>query len=164
MKNLKKLTMVILVFTCIFSACDNDDDKDEEIIDLKADAITYSMVTQTSATTGEVRITGHIKNVGNTNFSSSLGQQTAFLIERTLGTTTETTMATANLPAIINAGNEITFSYTRNWDTTIEFQNEISLKITYDPDIFIDGNPKNDDVNLNNNTLILEGNTINSLF
>ena len=65
---------------------------------------------------------------------------------------------------MINVDGEITFSYTRNWDTTIEFQNDIILRISYDPDIFIDGNLTNDDANMNNNTLVLQGNAINSLF
>lgn len=162
MKNMK---LFLLIITCTLLACDKDDEPTvEQTIDLSADAITYEMVSQTSPTTGEVRITGHIQNVGNTNFNSTIGQQVAHLIERPLGSTTETVVATENLSPTINAGNEITFSYTRNWDTTIEFQNDIILRISYDPDIFIDGNPNNDDINSSNNTLILAGNTINSLF
>tara|TARA_Y100000815_G_C13336876_1_gene498194 strand:+ start:1097 stop:1585 length:489 start_codon:yes stop_codon:yes gene_type:complete len=162
---MKKMKTILLSMCYLAIACNSDDDTTTtSIVDLKADDITYEMVSQTSATTGEVRIRGHIKNIGNANFNSSLGQQVAYLIERPLGTTNETTMATANLPTVINVDGEITFSYTRNWDTTIEFQNDIILRISYDPDIFIDGNLTNDDANMNNNTLVLQGNAINSLF
>ncbi|WP_165396020.1 hypothetical protein [Flavobacterium sp. J27] len=150
---------------CFLVACNSDDDATvPSSIDLKADAITYEMVSQSSATTGEVRIRGHVKNVGNTTFSSTEGQQIAYLIERPQGTTTETVLATANLPTVLNSGSEITFSYTRNWDVATEFQNDIILRISYDPDIFLDGNPNNDDKNTNNNSLVLAGNAINSLF
>lgn len=161
-----KKTLIFTVFTVLFiTSCDKDDAPTEEsFVDLKADAITYTMVSQTSATTGQVRITGHVKNVGTATFSSTLGQQVAYLIERPLGFTTETIRATANLPAVLNSGSEITFSYLKNWDTTIEFQTDIILRISYDPDILIDGNPNNDDANSANNAMTLAGNNINSLF
>ena len=161
-----KTKIFLIVLTVIgLVSCDKDDaPTTEPFVDLTADLISYQMVSQPPATTGQVRITGHIKNVGNTNFSSSLGQQVAFLIESPLGTTTETIMATANLPAVLNAGDAITFSYLKNWDTTIEFQNDIILRISYDPDILIDGNTNNDDSNPTNNALTLSGNMINSLF
>ena len=165
MKPMKTKIFLIVLTVIVLASCDKDDAPTiEPFVDLKAEAITYQMVSQTSATTGQVRITGHIKNVGNANFSSSLGQQVAYLSERPLGTTTETIMASANLPAVINAGDEVTFSYVKNWDTTIEFQNDVILRVSYDPDILVDGNANNDDTNSTNNVMTLAGNMINSLF
>lgn len=59
---------------------------------------------------------------------------------------------------------KLPFFYDRNWDTTIEFQPEFILRIVMDPDITLDGNLNNDDVNFNNHQIILQGNQINSLF
>lgn len=162
MKTLLKI--LLLTSLLFFISCDKDDDPETSNVDLNANAITYEMVNQTSSTTGVVRITGHIKNIGTTNFNSGENQQIAYLVERALGTTTEVVKATVNIPVVINANNEITFDYTTNWDITTEFQNDITLKIIYDPDIFLDGNIHNDDINLNNNILTIPGAQINSLF
>ena len=41
------------------------------------------------------------------------------------------------------------------WNPSSEFLADFSAQITYDPDIFIDGNPQNDDCVMSNNKLLL---------
>lgn len=161
MKTLKLLPFILILSML---SCDKDDETTTQTIDLEASDITYTLVSQSSPNTGVVRITGVVKNSGNADFNSSNGQQVAQLIERVLGTTMFIEMASINLPNSIDAGEEVSFNYERNWDTTLEFQNDIHLRISYDPDIFIDGNTENDDADLSNNELSIFGNAINSLF
>lgn len=160
MKTIKSILLCSILFG--FLSC-SDDDSTSSFVDLKAEGLTYALVSQSSATTGVVRISGKIKNIGNTNFSSTIQQQYAAIYERALGTTTETEEIALNFTTM-SAGEETTFFYDRNWDTTIEFQPEFILRIVMDPDITLDGNLNNDDVNFNNHQIILQGNQINSLF
>ena len=160
MKTIKSILCISLLFG--YSSC-TDDDSTTSFVDLRAEELSYSLVSQSSATTGVVRISGKIKNIGNANFSSTIQQQYAAIYERTLGTTTETEEIALNFTTM-SAGEETTFFYDRNWDTTIEFQPEFILRIVMDPDITLDGNLNNDDVNFNNHQIILQGNQINSLF
>lgn len=160
MKTTKSILLLILLIG--FSSC-SDDDSTALFVDLKAEELSYSLVSQSSATTGVVRISGKIKNIGNANFSSNAQQQYAVIYERALGTTTETEEVALNFTTL-SAGEETTFFYDREWDTAIEFQPEFILRIVMDPDIALDGNPNNDDVNFNNHQIILQGNLINNLF
>lgn len=160
MKTIKSILLCSILFG--FLSC-SDDDSTSSFVDLKAEGLTYALVSQSSATTGVVRISGKIKNIGNANFSSTIQQQYAAIYERPLGTTTETEEIALNFTTM-NAGEETTFFYDRNWDTTIEFQPEFILRIVMDPDITLDGNSNNDDINFNNHQIILQGNEINSLF
>ena len=162
---MKKIKLLPIMFFALFLSCDKDDETaTEQTIDLAANDISYTLVSQSSPNTGVVRITGYVKNIGNAEFNSSNGQQVAQLLEKIPGTTTFIEMAFEDLPNNIEANEEVSFSYEREWDTTLEFQNEIILRIFYDPDIFIDGNPNNDDADSTNNSLSIFGNAINSLF
>ncbi|MBP0903914.1 hypothetical protein ACFSKN_05565 [Mariniflexile gromovii] len=159
---MKTMKLVLLVLFVSLQSCDKDDA--DPFVDLKAENTTYELVSKTTATTGIVRITGHIKNVGNTTYTSGSNQQLAQLLEHPLGTTTNNVVATSNISTSLNAGAEVSFSYTRNWDIAIEFQPEIILRISYDPDILIDGNSNNDDMDSSNNSFTLDGTAINYLF
>jgi hypothetical protein len=161
MKTIKSILFISLLFGCI--SCSDDDDSTTSFVDLKAEELSYSLVSKSSPTTGVIRISGKIKNIGNANFSSTIQQQHAAIYERVPGTTTEVEEIALNFTTM-SAGEENTFFYDKNWDTTIEFQPEFILRIVMDPDITLDGNLNNDDVNFNNHQIILQGNEINSLF
>ena len=66
------------------------------------------------------------------------------------------------------AGGEITVSFERAWDASSpaegEFPPTYTLRISFDPDIFIDGNEQNDDCRTSNNRLERSGSGINDLF
>lgn len=66
------------------------------------------------------------------------------------------------------SGATTTVHFQRAWDASSpaegEFPPTYKLVISYDPDIFIDGNPKNDDCTQRNNQLVRSGQAINELF
>jgi|TARA_B100001059_G_C17633760_1_gene475756 hypothetical protein len=159
MRTIKIFSIVILSF--FLSSCDKDDDP--QTIDLEATTIDYELVGTTSPTTGEVRLTAIVTNIGNSNFNSSSGQQFIQLSRRELGSTAETVLETNNF-TVLNRGDEITLVVVINWNTAIEFQPEFILRISYDPDILLDDNPNNDDTNSTNNSFVLSGFDINGLF
>ncbi|GFZ93130.1 hypothetical protein GCM10011531_26460 [Aquaticitalea lipolytica] len=159
MRTIKIFSIVILSF--FLSSCDKDDDP--QTIDLEATTIDYELVVTTSPTTGEVRLTAIVTNIGNSNFNSSSGQQFIQLSRRELGSTAETVLETNNF-TVLNRGDEITLVVVINWNTAIEFQPEFILRISYDPDILLDDNPNNDDTNSTNNSFVLSGFDINGLF
>ncbi|MCS7021256.1 MAG: hypothetical protein NZU63_05450 [Gemmataceae bacterium] len=68
----------------------------------------------------------------------------------------------------LNQGQELRVRVIRTWDASSpaegEFPPSYRLVIAYDPDIRLDGNPHNDDVDLHNNTLERSGDAINRLF
>ena len=54
--------------------------------------------------------------------------------------------------------------YSRAWDTAIEFQPSYRASILFDPDILLDSNKKNDDVNPKNNSAFTSYTAVNALF
>lgn len=157
MKNLNKL--FALLFLSLIS-CDKDDPT-PKVIDLKAD-ITYEKVTQISSTSGTVKIIAHVKNVGNSAFISSENQQVANLVMKIPGGN-DVIIEHLDFTTVAKDG-ELTFHSIQDWDTTIEFPANFQLKIVYEPDIAIDSSSNNDDSNDSNNTFLLDGFALNTLF
>ena len=112
------------------------------------------------ATQGRIRIEGVVKNVGNAVFESDPRQAVAELLEEPLGGRA-TVKAQRNI-ARLDPGATLDLGYERSWDTATEFPPNYILQITYDPDIYIDANKKNDDCNKNNNRTELTGAAINA--
>ena len=96
MKNLNNL--FALLFLSLIS-CDKDDPT-PKVIDLKAD-ITYEKVTQSSSTSGTVKIIAHVKNVGNSAFISSENQQVANLVMKIPGGNLQLLQKMVSLPFIL---------------------------------------------------------------
>ncbi len=128
--------------------------------------IDFAIVSKTSQFSGKVRITGVIKNVGLEPYISGPNQQAVYLYEGPMG-------GKANLVATkkfqnLNPGQEVKVIYERNWHASSpaegEFPPSYRVLISYDPDIRMDGNPKNDDCNINNNQMERSGTEINALF
>ena len=166
MKTLKILTL-FLFCTTIFS-CEPDEDTPTPNIDLEAELIIFS-VEPTSQFAGNATITGIVKNIGD-NFSSGSGQQTILLYERSSGTpTTQLGNLVASLAfTTLSPDETLEVSYTRPWNSSSpaegEFPPEYILIISYDPDLYIDGNVNNDDSNHTNDELIVSGSIINTMF
>lgn len=106
----------------------------------------------------DIAIVGTIKNIGTDDFKSGKGQQSVTLNEHPQGTKSQTlvTRQFTNL----KSGEQFTLEVTRRWRLSDEFPPDFSLQINYDPDIFIDGNPHNDDVNSKDNRKSLTGQAI----
>ena len=95
-------------------------------------------------------VVGTVRNIGVTAWSSGRDQQSANL---TLGSRT---VARRDFPALA-AGGSVSLRSRMSLHGSDEFPPSVELWITYDPDIFIDGNRGNDDCRLGNNTRRLSG-------
>ncbi|MHA7058627.1 hypothetical protein ACWGOQ_0015490 [Aquimarina sp. M1] len=168
MKTLKILSVVLL--TALFISCDSDDDAAAlGTIDLEASSITFSIVRDGSSDfTGTATITGTVTNTGESDFNSSTGQQAILLYQRNLGAP-----APGDLVGTVNftdlaVGETLTVSYMRPWNSSSpaegEFPPDYRIVLSYDPDIFIDGNDHNNDEDLSNNDLTVSGSGINDIF
>jgi len=109
-------------------------------------------------TQGRIRIEGVVKNVGNAAFESDPRQAVAELSE-VPAAGRGTVKAHQNIPRL-DPGAQIILHYETAWDTAREFPPKYVLQITYDPDIYLDANKKNDDCNRNNNRTELTGDQI----
>ena len=173
MKNLNYIKSLVLIATTIFLiSCDPTDYTpvvdETPSIDLSAEAISFS-ITKTTQWEGTATITGTIKNIGD-HFSSGTGQQAIYLYERNLGTPTTqqgNLVATKSFSELASNGT-LEVSFTRPWNSSSpaegEFAPEYILVLSYDPDLFIDGNKNNDDTNHENDQIMESGIEINNLF
>lgn len=126
--------------------------------DPAAISIEFTKLTEPLPNTGTVRITGMVTNIGLANYVSGPEQQIVELLED--GKVVETTEF-QNLAA----GESVSVSHERAWSTADEFQpDNYTVRIVYDPDIFMDGNVANDDCNMGNNSKTRDAQEINALF
>ncbi len=126
-----------------------------------AHSINFQIVRKTSQFRGRVWITGVVKNAGLANYESSPNQQGMYLYEGSK------LVAKRNFQNL-TPGQEVSISYYRNWNASSpsegEFPPNYKLMIGYDPDISMDGNPKNDDCNGGDNQITRSGSGVNALF
>lgn len=123
--------------------------------------IKYELIRRISPTQGRVRITGVVKNIGS-QYTSGSNQQGVLLYELHPGGVAPRAVkdqAFQNLAP----GQEVTIVFERDWSASDEFPPDYAIQLTYDPDITIDGNPRNDDCNLRNNRFQRRGSEINAL-
>lgn len=164
MNNLKRILFSFLAIF-IIASCDEeptmvDPNADLEVIDMVFSS--DDLDRDNSVFSGTVEITGVIVNTGTTNFTSNSGQQQLILTEEPLGGSPSEKV---NLPFTnVNAGDTIYISYSRSWYLANEFPPSFKVAITYDPDIFTDGNDDNDDKDLTNNSLTKTGYDIHDSF
>ncbi|WP_378178122.1 hypothetical protein [Aquimarina sp. SS2-1] len=168
MKTFKILSVLFL--SAFFIACDSDDDTTPlGTIDLEATSITFSIVKdEGSDFTGTATITGTVTNIGTADFNSSTGQQSIRLYQRNLGAPAPGDLVSTLNFTNLAAGETLTISHMRSWNSSSpaegEFPPDYRIVLDYDPDIFIDGNERNDDENLTNNDITVSGSGINELF
>ncbi len=133
--------------------------------DPAVEAIDVEIVSLTSKFEGQVRITGRMRNLGGL-FDSGAGQQSLQLYEQYTG-------AHAVLVAHVDfedldPDETLEVTYVRHWDSSSpsegEFPPKYMVVISYDPDIYMDGNERNDDCNSDNNVRERSGWDINDLF
>lgn len=137
--------------------------------DLAAHEIQFQLIRRDPASQfrGRVRMTGVVRNVGLVAYNSGLGQQVAYLYEQQLGVSTPRLVAEQPFQNLA-PGQEVRVSFERDWNGSSPAEGEFSplykLLIGYDPDIYKDGNTKNDDCNRINNQLERSGSDINSTY
>ena len=96
----------------------------------------------------DVALTGVVRNNGGA-YASGANQQVALL-----QTTAGATLGQANFP-ILAPGQSVNIGSTIRVASGDEFLPDVQLQISYDPDIFIDGNTANDDCRMGNNQTVL---------
>ena len=151
------LVVALSVFAMSGLTCPEDCEPGDP--NLAVDRIDFTLVTQASPTTGTVRIDGVVENKGGSTFDSGAGQQSVQLYEGTA----ITPVAQQNFEDLA-VGATVTVSYTLDWTTSTEFPPTYRVYINLDPDIFIDGNPNNDDCPTVDNAMERPGSDINDLF
>ncbi|MBP8114449.1 MAG: hypothetical protein KAY50_03770 [Chitinophagaceae bacterium] len=130
-------------------------------IDPAAKAINFSVVSRIDNLKAKVKIEGVVKNIGRDDFKSTPNRQVILLYEKNPG-------GASNLVATQSFQNlakdaEIKTSFIREWDKSIEFPPSYILIISYDPDIYLDGNPDNNDTNSINNKMEKSSTGINTM-
>ncbi|HEX9625876.1 MAG TPA: hypothetical protein VGA00_02935 [Acidiferrobacterales bacterium] len=128
--------------------------------DPAAQRIDFRIVSRTSQFAGSVEIVGVVKNVGAA-YESRPNQQMMHLYE-------DSRLVKYQAFHNLAPGQEVTIRYSRTWNSSSpaegEFPPTYKLVIVYDPDITLDGNPKNDDCAGSNNMRTRSGTGINALF
>lgn len=127
--------------------------------DLAAEAIEFRLLARDSVRRfeGRVRVMGTVRNRGAVAFESGINQQSVQLYENDRLVASQPFQTLAPRAAV-------QVSFTRPWSAAMEFPPTYKLVISYDPDIYLDGNPKNDDCAGYNNRLERSGIEVHELF
>ncbi len=161
---MKKLIFYNLMLASIITA--GCDDKEEQPtpgfnIDLAAHSLDFD-IEKTQAFTGIVTITGTIKNIGD-DFRSSEGRQAVHLLEKPAGSG-KSIMLDIKEFTDLDTGETLEVSFQREWYAGMEFPPSFIVRVSYDPDIYLDGNEQNDDSNNGNNAIERSGQEISEMF
>lgn len=105
-----------------------------------------------------IAIVGIVRNIGKEDFKSGKGQQAAYLYEENPGA--KPRLVARREFQELKSGAYFTVRYERKWSTSMEFPPNYRLVLSYDPDIFIDANKNNDDINTKNNQKTLTGTAV----
>jgi hypothetical protein len=131
-----------------------------------AASVDFSIAMKTSQFAGRVDIVGKVKNVGGAAYESGPNQQTVLLYEIVPGA--QPRLVARQAFQNLAPGAEVSLTYRRSWDASSpaegEFPPSYKLVISYDPDIRLDGNTKNDDCNPSNDVRERSGADINAMF
>jgi len=131
-----------------------------ECRDPAAQSLTFQVLSRDrDPTKGRVRLTGTIRNLGTVAFVSDPRQVIVSLEQQIPGERRASTLVQRNISNLA-AGANLTLVHDLAWDTALEFPATFTLRLSYDPDIYIDANTQNDDCNQNNNTQSLGGEQI----
>lgn len=114
-------------------------------------------VVSKSGSSGTIRLTGTVRNIGLQTFDSSAGQQSVWILSSGI------LVAQQDFEDLAPA-EEVTITYETTWSRSTEFPPTFTLMLSYDPDIFIDGNENNDDCRTTDNELELTPTEINAVF
>jgi hypothetical protein len=129
--------------------------------DLVAEVINFSVVRADGEYSGTVKIEGVVRNAGTSGYTSNTNQQLALLYEQNPGGIPKLVATQPFKDLSVNA--TVKVPYTRKWNKSDEFPPTYTLIISFDPDIYIDGNNYNDDSNTANNKISKSGDAINVL-
>ncbi|MCP5060101.1 MAG: hypothetical protein GY937_25645 [bacterium] len=125
-------------------------------VDPVAENIVVSGVRANGDGTYDFSLRGSVVNRGSAGWASGMDQQIANLTQNGIA------KAVARFPRL-DAGARVntSFARVRGWMPSQEFQAGFELRISYDPDIFMDGNERNDDCRMGNNLSSISVDEIN---
>ncbi|MCB9853447.1 MAG: hypothetical protein H6819_10160 [Phycisphaerales bacterium] len=125
-------------------------------------SIDFNLVSRDTDSTGTVEIVGTVENLGSGTFDSAAGQQA---VQIWAGPSLTSLNMLASQPfEDLAPGAQVSVSYELEWNTSNEFPPIYRVILSYDPDIYIDGNDDNDDCATSDNALQRDGSEINDLF
>lgn len=125
-------------------------------VDLSVISAKAVLISTSDKIHGSVKIEGQVKNTGVNNYVSKPGQQEVVIME---GNKVVARKAFQNL----SKGAVIKISYTTKWNIANEFNPDYTVQINFDPDLYVDGNTKNDDKVSTNNKEKLPAVQINAV-
>lgn len=133
-------------------------------IDPAAVSVSFSLNRRIDDFKAMITIAGIVTNIGKDNYNSNPGQQVILLYEDMGGTPKlVATKAFQNL----TKGKSVKIGFTREWNKSSpaegEFPPNYTLVISYDPDIYLDNNPDNNDINSKNNRLVKSSAEVNAM-
>lgn len=131
-----------------------------QAIDLKAESITFTLSRRIDANRAMIKVIGTIKNVGTEKYVSDQKQQSAVLSESYSSTATNPKLKKEQLFSTLDPGATVVVTYELEWNKSNEIPPLFVLNLSYDPDILIDGNTKNDDKNPSNDKIVVDAKTI----
>ncbi len=131
-------------------------------IDPAVTALKVKLLRKYSGFHARIAIVGYVKNIGNKDFESSPGQQSATLVKNIPGVRVPTVQKQRQFTTL-PAGKGFIVVYETDWRTSQEFPPSFELYLSYDPDIRLDSNPQNDDAIPTNNSRKLDGRKLNAI-
>ena len=159
--NRKKLLLLPIGMLFFLWGCDDKETDVKPHIDLAVESFDFT-IEKTAQFEGNILFKAVIKNVGD-DYRSNEGQQTISLSEKPPGGQSITLESKKFKD--LDAGETLELQYTlQGWRSSQEFPSSFSVRIGFDPDLYIDGNPQNDDSNSDNNTKEITGEQINARF
>jgi len=158
---MKKLLLLPLSVLLFLVGCDDEETTINPSIDLAVDSFDFT-IEKTSQFEGNIHFTAVIKNVGD-DFRSNDGQQSIVVSEKPAAGQSITLV---NNPfKDLDGGETIEVKYIhQGWRVSQEFPSSFIVRINFDPDLHIDGNPQNDDSDSGNNSKEITGQQINDRF
>ncbi len=151
----KYLTLIVIALFCI--SCDGDDSTsnpnvDMTLIDARVEAFGFDLENQDFL--GDLRVSCTLKNIGTDQFDSGDLQQ---IVQLWVGNEMVSYTSFNNVAPGAEVENIISYLVQDVYEYGSEFNPQIRMVISYDPDIGLDDNQYNDDEDLTNNELIVTG-------
>lgn len=145
----------------LLSGCDDKEETVHPRIDLAVESFTFT-IDKTSQFEGNIHFKAIIKNVGD-DFRSNAGQQSILVSEMPPGGQARTLVTKPFKD--LDAGETIELEFIQQgWRASHEFPSTFVVRLNFDPDLYIDGNPLNDDSDPSNNSKEITGQQINDQF
>lgn len=158
---MKKSFLLPLCTLFLLWGCDDEETNIKPHIDLAVESFDFT-IEKTAQFEGNITFTAIIKNVG-ADYRSNDGQQSISLIQ--IPPAGQSVTLESEKFKDLDAGETIELRYThQGWRASQEFPPSFRVRIGFDPDLYIDGNPHNDDSNTENNMKEITGQQINARF